>query len=1568
MQKSMLFLFIFVFSFSLFAQQAEIAPYQKSSANAIYKEAIWDLQINNVVGVGGPIQTNGNAGITYLNGKYYISKWSSPKIYVLNSNYQLEDSISISSLTTGFRALTTDGTYLYASTATNNIYKIDLSTKTLAQTLTGAAVTVRFLTYDPTADNGNGGFWIGNYSTNITLVKKDTVSKKIFEITAASHGLTAMYGAAIDVTTPGGPYLYIANQKQSGVAQEIVKFKASNGQKLETYNVLTDFGTTNPNAIMGGLFVQKNLIGNTTTLLGVLQGTPDILFGYLIDEPIVGPGYATNFYPANGGMNIPLNVQLKWSNPSGTNKVAVYLSDIKDRVTYRYSSALVLSNVLDSVFIPSNLQYNKEYYWRVLTIASNNDTTLGPVLKFKTEYGVVTSFPYTEDFEGTVFPPDGWLNPQGFWGIGKKGTSGTGAYSGNQSARVAYNHATNPAELISPKFAIPSMSGGGNPYKISFWWKDNDIPTSIAGHDTTYFEISTNNGQTWQVLGQLAAAAKMDNWENFSILLNSYAGQTVIFKWRDVTNKSFSAYGTGLDLVKIEEVTPLPNKVVYVSPADKDTMQVKNVDLVWKSGMGAAETGFKIYFSTDSNEVKSKVATALVKDTVLSSAPTSSQLFVYKLTNLNWDTKYYYQVVAYNNSGTADGGLRMFKTVKNPTVTTFPYVEDFELGMLPPGWQKGPNSNWKVAVKSGLAPKSGNYALGIKYNGFSGSTILSPNIQLPSNKDMRIKFWWINNDYTLTTSENSIVRNYTNGNSTIEKLNYQISRNFKEIVNADTTFFEISTNAGNSWDVLGFLSAPAKQTEWEEFTAELSAYKGKEIQLRYRFVTNGSLSAYGAGVDLITIEEIPVGIPYTPVVVEPQNNAKDLPKDVVVRWERGNGPIEDQYKLYFGQDSTSAQVYKTYNAAKEVVDTLKNLEYGKSYFWAVEAINSYGSMKTSYYKFTVMNDPTIKNFPYVENFDNTPVNTIPKGWTTIDANNDGKVPYVYQTNGWAYSQPNVLVQEANATKSMDDWAILPQMQLKSGLTYKLKIKYTVGDSTLAEKFEVKYGNDKTIAALNNTIIPVITTKSWDWAEAVGTFTPTANGIYYIGIHTLSTAASSAIIFDDVEVSVALDKDIAIKGIIQPAASVPNEGVIPIVKIINNGLQTASNFSVTLKIGNEYNETKNVTTLGANTTLDVVFPKWSPSASQVYNVVAYVNWQDDMYKQNDTLKNVTKVLPFATAFNFNWANDGLKALYGAEFGNGKFYASVWNSTTGRIYVYNKDKELIDSMDIQGYSGASGLRDLTWDGKYLYGGNNATSIYKIDPTTKSVVSTITFTGTGNVRGIAYNAKQDAFYVGGYNPGATNILLVNRNGAIIKTIPNTLATYSIAYDTISPNGPFLWVATNTVFSGTTALDYKLFKLNANTGAIVDSLDIIGIAEGTTPGGLFITHEFFNDGSMVLGGLSQGGNFWGIRFKDYIVGNENYSMLPKEFALSQNYPNPFNPTTNIRFSLPVASKISLKVYNMLGQEVASIFNGELSAGMYNMPFNASMLSSGVYVYKLEAKGVNGSNFNQVKKMILMK
>src|SRR5690606_4895491 len=93
------------------------------------------------------------------------------------------------------------------------------------------------------------------------------------------------------------------------------------------------------------------------------------------------------------------------------------------------------------------------------------------------------------------------------------------------------------------------------------------------------------------------------------------------------------------------------------------------------------------------------------------------------------------------------------------------------------------------------------------------------------------------------------------------------------------------------------------------------------------------------------------------------------------------------------------------------------------------------------------------------------------------------------------------------------------------------------------------------------------------------------------------------------------------------------------------------------------------------------------------------------------------------------------------------------------------------------------------------------------------------------------------------------------------------------------------------------------------------------------------------------------------------NGTVIANTYELKQNYPNPFNPSTKIAFSIPKNGFTSLKIYDMVGREVATLLSKDLQSGNYEVDFNGSKLASGVYFYQLIS-----SDFVEVKKMMLVK
>lgn len=190
---------------------------------------------------------------------------------------------------------------------------------------------------------------------------------------------------------------------------------------------------------------------------------------------------------------------------------------------------------------------------------------------------------------------------------------------------------------------------------------------------------------------------------------------------------------------------------------------------------------------------------------------------------------------------------------------------------------------------------------------------------------------------------------------------------------------------------------------------------------------------------------------------------------------------------------------------------------------------------------------------------------------------------------------------------------------------------------------------------------------------------------------------------------------------------------------------------------------------------------------------------------------------------------------------------------------------------------------------------------------------------------------------------------------------------------------------YTGTTYLNGTPFTTsNFSINVVVDawgtmtlpggsSFDALRIRESTTVGGTTtvdysflsktganVTVEASDPNPPNSGVISAVWYDWNLSFTTDV---EQISGLPSNFSLSQNYPNPFNPTTKIEYSIPEESFVQLKVYDILGNEVATVVNQEQNAGTYRADFNAENLASGLYIAKLQA-----GNYTKSIKMTLLR
>ncbi len=178
-------------------------------------------------------------------------------------------------------------------------------------------------------------------------------------------------------------------------------------------------------------------------------------------------------------------------------------------------------------------------------------------------------------------------------------------------------------------------------------------------------------------------------------------------------------------------------------------------------------------------------------------------------------------------------------------------------------------------------------------------------------------------------------------------------------------------------------------------------------------------------------------------------------------------------------------------------------------------------------------------------------------------------------------------------------------------------------------------------------------------------------------------------------------------------------------------------------------------------------------------------------------------------------------------------------------------------------------------------------------------------------------------------------------------------------------------------TTVNNGLTTLNVRSAVVNGS----NLFVGTNGGGVYLTTDNGSNWSAVNTGLTNkyvyalavigsdlyagtmGSGLWKRSLSDMVtaVEDKNSTKQPSNFALHQNYPNPFNPTTTLSFAISYSSLVTLKVFDVLGKEIAVLVNENKPAGNYGVNFDASELSSGIYFYKLQA-----GNFSSTKKMVL--
>ncbi len=331
---------------------------------------------------------------------------------------------------------------------------------------------------------------------------------------------------------------------------------------------------------------------------------------------------------------------------------------------------------------------------------------------------------------------------------------------------------------------------------------------------------------------------------------------------------------------------------------------------------------------------------------------------------------------------------------------------------------------------------------------------------------------------------------------------------------------------------------------------------------------------------------------------------------------------------------------------------------------------------------------------------------------------------------------------------------------------------------------------------------------------------------------------------------------------------------------------------------------------------------------------------------DSLADITDQIPVGSTFSnirevilpesWNWAalliNSADGYLYYNNFNSFKKVATFqWVIGGGRVFLFN-DTILIGF----GVSPPFYNNNYTIIAGYYMLGNND---YKANFFMKEPVDDDMIIGGDIVSNIILIAGNGDLYIF----EIPSFTLVSR-----KKLINGPSNF-ISGDVIMLNESYGYV----VFSSSELC--KLYKFEYSRITLVDSLilDGRGVARFMRfDGNIYLTVFYYEDDLLKI-----------FRIKDKVTSTKPEPEIPTKFALHQNYPNPFNPSTTISYDLPVRSRVKLSIYNILGQEVATLVNDEQEPGRYDVKFDASGLPSGVYFYTLQTP-----YFTKTNKMVLVK
>jgi hypothetical protein len=836
MRNFLLALFAVIISAALIFPQAVTITTDRSPNHDKYQpgdgtRSMWDLELtfnlNTATGAAG------NAGAEFDGTYFYCTRWASNLIFKFDMTGNMIESFSIPGVT-GLRDLAFDGTYMYGGAAANTIYQMDFVSKTLVGTIS-SPVAVRYIAYD----EDNDAFWCGTWADNPTLVSRTGQNLGSF-----STGLSSQYGAAYDNISAGGPYLWIFDQGGGACPGSLMIYQFEIATGTPT-GVSHDACADLTDGIAGGLFSTIDFVAGIFSIGGVMQsnsGLDDTYFVYEIGPAvIVGPGVATDPFPANGATDVDINQDISWTNPAGATSIEVFFGT-SGNMNSVYSGAPI------STFDPGTLSYYTAYSWKI-NETDGTGTTSGPTWSFVTMQDPNLVTIYMDDFE-----------------------SGLGNYTVNTTGGCPWQIFTDPS--ITGRYTLPATAGGGilaadadhcgssgggssgsvtlnspidatNYPNVAVEWDNDWYP--ISSSDFAYLDVSVDGGATWMNVVTFGVTG-VRNTHEYHDISSMVGGQSFIFRlvsvqpgwdwWWALDNLQFTGWGAGNNYVFQDNFDSYVagQQLACQNPADWTTWNLNPCDAVTDAYISSnfahsAPNSFVVVLNNDEVHPIANFTSGMYEVGFYNYIPTGktgyfNTLALFDGNNSQWGLEVYFNAGGAGSINAGGVGSATFTYLFDTWVLNQVVVDlDNDLAQY---WYNGSMVyEWQWTLGSNGTPIS----LQLGGNDFYGAA---------ATDEMYVDDYYINNiipveftSFQANTKDGTVVLNWTTATET------------------NNSGFEVQRSNGQEYMTLGFVNGNGTSTQPHSYSYVDNTVTPGTYSYRLRQVDFDGSSAYSNVVEVI---------------------------------------------------------------------------------------------------------------------------------------------------------------------------------------------------------------------------------------------------------------------------------------------------------------------------------------------------------------------------------------------------------------------------------------------------------------------------------------------------------------------------------------------------------------------------------------------------------------------------------------------------------------------------------------------------------------------------------------------